>query len=65
MKDLLVSVNITDFDSDSSKPSSKTTSCQSSPLILKGHVFHNIHTIIISKPVYISSETLILVIEDD
>ncbi|KAA0714501.1 Solute carrier family 12 member 2 [Triplophysa tibetana] len=35
MKDLLVSVNIKDFDSDSSKPSSKTTSCQSSPLIFK------------------------------
>uniref|UniRef100_A0A672M469 Solute carrier family 12 member 2 n=1 Tax=Sinocyclocheilus grahami TaxID=75366 RepID=A0A672M469_SINGR len=28
MKDLLVSINIKDFDSDSSKPSSKSTSCQ-------------------------------------
>lgn len=36
MKDLLVSVNMKDFDSDSSKPSSKTTSCQSSPLIFRG-----------------------------
>uniref|UniRef100_A0A671KTW9 Solute carrier family 12 member 2 n=1 Tax=Sinocyclocheilus anshuiensis TaxID=1608454 RepID=A0A671KTW9_9TELE len=36
MKDLLVSINIKDFDSDSSKPSSKSTSCQSSPLIFRG-----------------------------
>uniref|UniRef100_A0A9J8BET1 Solute carrier family 12 member 2 n=1 Tax=Cyprinus carpio carpio TaxID=630221 RepID=A0A9J8BET1_CYPCA len=35
MKDLLVSINIKDFDSDSSKPSSKSTSCQSSPLIFR------------------------------
>lgn len=35
MKDLLVSINMKDFDSDSSKPSSKTTSCQSSPLIFR------------------------------
>ncbi len=36
MKDLLVSINIKDFDSDSSKPSSLSTSCQSSPLIFRG-----------------------------
>ncbi|KAK9971186.1 hypothetical protein ABG768_027075 [Culter alburnus] len=35
MKDLLVSINIKDFDSDSSKPSSIATSCQSSPLIFR------------------------------
>nr|XP_021334213.1 solute carrier family 12 member 2-like [Danio rerio] len=35
MKDPLVSINIKDFDSDSSKPSSKSTSCQSSPLIFR------------------------------
>ncbi|KAK7145418.1 hypothetical protein R3I93_013216 [Phoxinus phoxinus] len=34
-KDLLVSINIKDFDSDSSKPSSIATSCQSSPLIFR------------------------------
>uniref|UniRef100_A0A8B9RCN7 Solute carrier family 12 member 2-like n=1 Tax=Astyanax mexicanus TaxID=7994 RepID=A0A8B9RCN7_ASTMX len=36
MKELLVAISIgKDMDSDSSKPSSKTTSCQSSPLIIR------------------------------
>uniref|UniRef100_A0A673G0R9 Solute carrier family 12 member 2-like n=1 Tax=Sinocyclocheilus rhinocerous TaxID=307959 RepID=A0A673G0R9_9TELE len=41
MKDLLVSINIKDFDSDSSKPSSKSTSCQSSPANQKDDFRHD------------------------
>lgn len=44
MKELLVAINIgKDMDSDSSKLSSKTTSGQSSPLIIRGQEHETSH----------------------